>query len=102
MFSHGTIESVTSFVIVDGKFVVPGIEWEQEAVVKADAIALSVAAASILAKTYRDRLMMRLAKKFPNYGFEVHKGYATRKHREALAIHGLSEIHRQSFCTAYL
>lgn len=101
MFSHGTIKSVTSFVIVDGKFVVPGISHAQEAVVKADAIALSVAAASILAKTYRDRLMMRLAKKYPDYGFEVHKGYATKKHREALATHGLSELHRKTFCETY-
>ncbi len=100
MFSHGTI-TTTSFVIVDGKFIVPGIELEQEAVVKADALALSVAAASILAKTYRDRLMMRLSKKYPNYGFEVHKGYATKKHREALATHGLSEIHRKTFCGTY-
>ncbi len=101
MFSHGTLESVTSFVIVDGRFTVPGISHAQEAVVKADAIALSVSAASILAKTYRDRLMMRLAKKFPKYGFEVHKGYATRKHREALATHGLSDIHRKTFCETY-
>ena len=66
-------------------------------VVKGDSLSMNIAAASILAKVTRDDLMLELAEKYPQYGFEVHKGYGTKAHYEALRAHGTSEIHRKTF-----
>ena len=66
-------------------------------VVKGDSLSMNIAAASILAKVTRDDLMLELAEKYPAYGFEVHKGYGTKAHYEALRAHGASEIHRKTF-----
>ena len=66
-------------------------------VVKGDSLSMNIAAASILAKVTRDDLMLELAEKYPQYGFEVHKGYGTKAHYEALRAHGASEIHRKTF-----
>jgi ribonuclease HII len=89
-------------VVVDGRWV-PRLPrgWEAvrvEPVVDADARSLAVAAASVVAKTTRDRLMLRLDRLYPEYGFARHKGYATPAHREALRRHGLSPVHRRRFC----
>ena len=66
-------------------------------VVKGDSLSMNIAAASILAKVTRDDLMLELAQEYPQYGFEVHKGYGTKAHYEALRVHGASAIHRMSF-----
>ena len=66
-------------------------------VVKGDSLSMNIAAASILAKVTRDDLMLEMAEKYPEYGFEVHKGYGTKAHYEALRQHGASEIHRKTF-----
>ena len=66
-------------------------------VVKGDSLSASIAAASILAKVTRDDLMLELAGKYPQYGFEVHKGYGTKAHYAALTEHGPSDIHRMTF-----
>ena len=66
-------------------------------VVKGDSLSMNIAAASILAKVTRDDLMLELAQKYPEYGFEVHKGYGTKAHYEALRAHGASSIHRMTF-----
>ena len=66
-------------------------------VVKGDSLSMNIAAASILAKVTRDDLMLELAEKYPEYGFEVHKGFGTKAHYEALRAHGASEIHRKTF-----
>lgn len=66
-------------------------------VVKGDSLSASIAAASILAKVTRDDLMLEMAKKYPEYGFQVHKGYGTKAHYEALRAHGHSPIHRMTF-----
>jgi ribonuclease HII len=66
-------------------------------VVRGDEKIPAISAASILAKVTRDRLMVRLAKKYPQYGFEIHKGYGTKKHYEAIKEHGPSEMHRKTF-----
>ena len=66
-------------------------------VVKGDSLSMNIAAASILAKVTRDDLMLEMSQKYPEYGFEVHKGYGTKAHYEALRAHGASEIHRQTF-----
>ncbi|MFA6534166.1 MAG: ribonuclease HII [Patescibacteria group bacterium] len=62
-----------------------------------DKLSFSIAAASIIAKVYRDSLMLEFAKQYPDYGFELHKGYGTKLHQERLAEHGLCPIHRRSF-----
>ena len=66
-------------------------------VVKGDSLSASIAAASVLAKVTRDDIMLEMAEKYPEYGFEVHKGYGTKAHYEALRAHGHSEIHRLTF-----
>ena len=75
----------------------PDLECPTEAVVSGDALCLSIAAASIVAKVARDRLMIRLARRFPGYGFERHKGYGTAEHHDALRRLGPCPIHRRSF-----
>ncbi len=84
------------FVMIDGNKT-PELNVPCEAIVKGDAKSESIAAASILAKVSRDRLMKDLAKKYPEYGFEKHKGYGTKEHREAILKYGPCEIHRPSF-----
>ena len=66
-------------------------------VVKGDAKSASIAAASILAKVTRDRFMDELAEKYPQYGFEKHRGYPTKAHYEAIRQYGITEFHRRSF-----
>ena len=66
-------------------------------VVKGDSLSMNIAAASILAKVTRDDLMLELAQQYPEYSFEVHKGYGTKAHYEALRQHGASAIHRKTF-----
>ena len=66
-------------------------------VVKGDSLSMNIAAASVLAKVTRDDLMVQLAQTYPQYGFEIHKGYGTKAHYGALAEHGPSPIHRMSF-----
>jgi ribonuclease HII len=81
---------------VDGLHV-PAVAMPARAIVGGDASVRAISAASILAKTARDAEMARLAARFPQYGFERHKGYPTRDHLEALARHGPCEVYRKSF-----
>ena len=83
-------------VLIDGNDL-PALPVAGEAIVKGDSISLSIAAASIVAKVTRDRLMVRLDRRLPHYGFARHKGYATLEHRDALLRHGPSPAHRLSF-----
>lgn len=69
----------------------------QTALIKGDSKSVSIAAASILAKNARDRLMLEYHEKYPQYGFAQHKGYPTKQHKEALRTHGHSPIHRKTF-----
>ena len=71
-------------------------------VVKGDCRCASIAAASIVAKADRDALMCRLAKEYPAYGFEAHKGYASPEHIESIRRHGLTPVHRVTFCTSFM
>ena len=68
-----------------------------KAVIKGDSLSLNIAAASILAKVTRDDLMVQLASDYPEYGFEIHKGYGTKAHYAALTEHGASPVHRKTF-----
>lgn len=75
----------------------PQLTCEIQTIVKGDAKSLSIAAASIIAKVTRDRLMKQIGAEHPEYGFERHAGYGTKQHQEALASHGITKHHRRSF-----
>ncbi len=87
----------SDFALIDGNRVPKGISIPCETIVKGDAKSCSIAAASILAKVTRDRLMLEYDKKYPEYLFSAHKGYGTKAHYEAIKQHGVCEIHRLSF-----
>ena len=84
-------------ILVDGNRFMPFKNIPHTTVVKGDAKFLSIAAASILAKTHRDELMTRLAKEYPGYAWEVNKGYPTKAHREAISKLGPTPYHRKTF-----
>ena len=85
------------YVLIDGNRFPPQIKTDEECVIKGDAKSMSIAAASILAKVTRDRLLLEYAEKYPQYGFKKHKGYGTKLHVEAIKEFGITEIHRPSF-----
>lgn len=84
-------------VLVDGNHKIREYSGRQEEIIKGDGRSLSIAAASIVAKVYRDNIMKELALKYPDYRFEKHKGYGTKLHRELLHTYGACEIHRKTF-----
>ena len=84
------------FILVDGN-PVHGLPLPSRNLIKGDARSASIAAASILAKTYRDHRMIQAAEEYPGYGFEVHKGYGTAQHLAALKEHGATPLHRKTF-----
>lgn len=90
------LPSVPRLALIDGNRA-PLLRCEARAIVKGDARCLSIAAASIIAKVSRDRLMIALGREWPDYGFERHKGYGTPEHAEALARLGVTPYHRRSF-----
>ena len=83
-------------ILVDGNRS-PDFDIPAKAIIKGDSLSHSIACASILAKVTRDRLMKELSKKYPEYGFEKHKGYGTKAHYEAIKANGICEIHRRTF-----
>ncbi|MEM9029750.1 MAG: ribonuclease HII [Pseudomonadota bacterium] len=82
--------------LIDGNRA-PRLACASRTIVRGDATCLSIAAASIIAKVTRDRMMVDLAQAHPDYGFDRHKGYGTKDHREAIARHGVTQHHRRSF-----
>ncbi|MGL5541190.1 MAG: ribonuclease HII, partial [Erysipelotrichaceae bacterium] len=88
--------TLASFALSDA-MPLPHVDLAYEAVVKGDQKSFSIAAASILAKVTRDRLMLALHKAHPQYGFDKHKGYPTKAHLEALQTHGVLACHRKSY-----
>ena len=90
------LDIAPEYVLTDG-YPIDGLTVPNLAVWKGDQVAISISAASILAKVYRDRIMIELDKKYPGYGLAKHKGYITAAHTAALELHGVSEIHRRSF-----
>ena len=84
-------------VLVDGRDRPPGLLCRSDAVVGGDRLSVSIAAASIVAKVARDRMMQRAAERWPVYGWEGHKGYPVPSHRAAIEAHGASPLHRRSF-----
>lgn len=92
----GGIVPLPDFALVDG-LPVPGLPCPSQAIVRGDSRSLSVAAASILAKVTRDRMMLELDRQYPGYQFDRHKGYGTQLHMKALLELGPSPVHRRSF-----
>ena len=84
------------YILVDGKFEIP-IAIAQQALIKGESKSASIAAASIVAKVTRDALMVDLDRQYPQYNFKQHKGYPTKEHRRAIALHGPCPVHRKSF-----
>ncbi len=73
------------------------VDIDQQGIKKGDTLSITIAAASVLAKVNRDRIMKEYGKKYPQYGFEKHKGYGTKQHQEALKKYGVTDIHRKSY-----
>ena len=90
------LEVTPDYVLTDG-YPIPGLTTPNLAVWKGDQVAISISAASILAKVYRDRIMIKLDKEFPKYGLANHKGYITASHTAAIKEFGVLPIHRKSF-----
>lgn len=88
-------------ILVDGNKFQDYLQIPYECIIKGDSKVLSIAAASILAKNYRDKLMIELHEEFPEYGWNTNFGYATKKHQNALIEHGPTKYHRQSFRLKY-
>jgi len=91
------IKASEVLVLLDGGLKAPVEFIHQQTIIKGDAKEKVIALASICAKVERDRVMRMWAKKFPQYGFDVHKGYGTRRHYSAISKHGLTSLHRKSF-----
>lgn len=85
-------------LLIDGNTRIPDLNLVQETIVGGDRFVHSIAAASIVAKVHRDNLMTKLHNLYPEYGLAVNKGYGTLKHRDSIKLHGLSPVHRTSFC----
>ena len=97
---HKAIDQLTkrpALLLIDGNRFIPYSQIPHQCFVKGDGRFASIAAASIIAKTYRDRLMQDLHTEFPQYGWDRNKGYGTATHRKAIEIHGLCRYHRKSF-----
>ncbi len=97
---HNAISQLSpkpDFLLIDGNRFNPYPGIPHKCIVKGDATYMSIAAASILAKTHRDEYMSAIAKEYPQYGWERNKGYPTRDHRAAIAAHGTTPHHRLSF-----
>ena len=93
----GKLPAPPQLILVDGNRFRPYPGIPHKCIVKGDSLFASIAAASILAKTYRDDFMRQAGKLYPNYGWGKNKGYPTKEHREAIAQFGISELHRLSF-----
>ncbi len=93
----GSLTVMPEHILVDGNRFRPFRDIPHSCMVKGDAHLLSIAAASVLAKTYRDEYMEKLHEQFPVYGWKRNKGYPTREHREAIMRHGVTVHHRKSF-----
>ncbi|WP_222981457.1 ribonuclease HII [Flagellimonas meishanensis] len=91
------LEQSPSFILVDGNRFKPYPNIHHKCIIKGDGKYRSIAAASILAKTYRDEYMQAIHEEFPMYNWKKNKGYPTKEHREAIRKHGLTKYHRKSF-----
>lgn len=91
------LSRIPQFLLIDGNRFYPYKNLEYRTIIKGDSLYLSIAAASVLAKTFRDEYMIRIHNEFPVYGWDNNKGYATQTHRDAIFKNGISPYHRKSF-----
>ncbi|MEL6573193.1 MAG: ribonuclease HII [Pseudomonadota bacterium] len=89
------------YVLIDGNKVPRGLNVPASAIIKGDTRSLSIAAASIVAKVWRDRLMLSLAQQHPGYGWETNAGYPTKEHKAGLKSHGVTQHHRRTFAPVH-
>jgi ribonuclease HII len=92
-----SLKKKPKLLLIDGNRFTPYQDIKHRCVIKGDGIYASIAAASVLAKTYRDEYMQRIHEEFPHYNWFNNKGYGTEEHRKAIEIHGLCKYHRKSF-----
>ncbi len=92
-----SLDLIPQHILVDGNRFLPYEQIPHSCVIKGDSKYMAIAAASILAKTWRDEQMRELDRLFPQYGWSRNKGYPTREHREAIRLHGITPYHRRSF-----
>jgi len=92
------LKFLPELVLVDGKFQIPKLTFPQQAIVRGDRLSASVAAASIVAKVTRDRMMEKLDVRYPGWNLAQNKGYPTPEHKALVVEKGISEIHRKTFC----
>jgi ribonuclease HII len=92
-----SLSLIPNYILIDGNQTLPNVPTPQQAIVQGDRRCFSIAAASIVAKVHRDRIMREYHQQYPEYGFDRHKGYCTPGHIEALKRYGRCEIHRRSF-----
>lgn len=95
--SVGALKQKPDFLLIDGGFQIPNTSYNQLSVIRGDSLVFSIAAASIIAKVTRDRIMEKMHEQYPQYEFLKHKGYGTSLHMEHLKQYGPCLIHRQSF-----
>jgi ribonuclease HII len=97
------LQNPPDFLLIDGIYQIES-SIPQETIKKGDQRSISIAAASIIAKVTRDRIMTKYSTEYPEYGFEQHKGYGTKKHRDAIKKYGICPIHRRTFkgCLEYV
>jgi ribonuclease HII len=93
------LDAPTGALLLSDGFRLPQLRREHRAIIGGDGTSAAIAAASIVAKVTRDRLMRRVHASYPSYGFDGHVGYSTPQHREALEYHGPCPLHRRSFAT---
>ena len=91
------LEKVPQFLLIDGNRFYPNKDIMYKTIIRGDSLFFSIAAASVLAKTYRDEYMEKIHFEFPDYGWNKNKGYPTSLHREAILKHGVTPYHRKSF-----
>ena len=91
------LKTIPQLLLIDGNKFIPYENIPHKCIVKGDATYMSIAAASILAKTYRDEFMYKIAKEFPEYHWEENKGYPTKSHRAAIMEYGVTKYHRLSY-----
>jgi len=91
------LHSQPGLVLVDGKAEIPNFRFPQRAIIDGDQLDKRISAASIVAKNYRDTVMIEIAPSYPEYGFEKHVGYGTKVHKLAIAEFGPSDLHRKTF-----
>ncbi len=97
----GGLKIVADYALIDGNQIPRGINLPSLTVVKGDSKSLSIAAASIVAKVWRDRLMFALAQQHPGYGWETNQGYPTKEHKAGLKSHGVTPHHRRTFAPVH-